>query len=259
MQKPIVSSVLALLLVLLLVLSGVAAGKWASAYQQLKVEAQNLRLERDTLLAKVKAAESLPYPAAESGPNSAELPTPTTETNSLDLIAVRPRITTDARGRKTYVFTELYSANNGVIARDAKFEELLGFTKLAFRTPEGVRYYDIDDLHPEVVRSLGYDAAVLKRRLAEEARQRQILGAQAQLQAELRAKTAFEVAEREKATAERLKAEAALRDAEARERLAEAAERAATNPPKPQRITQKVIVTVPYDSKIITNSAPPSP
>jgi hypothetical protein len=267
MRKSILSSVLALLLVLIIVLSGVAIAKWSSAYQNLKIEAKNLRAERDVLRAKLEAAEQLAtHLVAESTSESREVPvalTPTpadaaASTNTLNLWAVRPDISTNTAGKKTYYFGELYGANNQVIARDAHFEELLGFTKLAFRTSKGTRYYDLDDVHPEVVRSLGYDATVLKRRLAEDARHRQMLGAQAQFQAELRAKAAAELVDREKAAAERLKAEAAIRDAEARERLAEAAERAATNPPKPQRVTQKVIINT-YNSRLITNTAPPAP
>ena len=59
-------------------------------------------------------------------------------------------------------------------------------------------------------------------------------------------KAAIEYAERERAEAERVQAEAAMREAAAKERLADAAERVAANPPKPQHITQKIIV-VPYD------------
>jgi hypothetical protein len=266
MRKSILPSVLALLLILILVLSGVAIAKWSSAYRALQTEAKNLRAERDSLLAKVKAAEELAgHLVAESAGATAEAPGATVQlsatgagsTNSLSLWRVRPDIATNSAGKKSYFFAELYGADDQVIARDAQFEELLGFTKLAFRTSKGTRYYDLDDLHPEVVRSLGYDAAVLKRRLAEEARQRQLLGAQARLQAELRVKAAAELAEREKAAAERIKAEAALRDAEARERLAQAAERAATNPPRAERIPQKVVIVPPY-SRIITNT-PPNP
>ena len=266
MRKSILSSVLTLLLILILVLSGVAIAKWSSAYRALQIEAKTLRAERDSLLAKTKAAEELaahlvaqsataPSEAADANLQLSPIDSPST--NSLSLWRVRPDISTNSAGKKAYFFGELYGADNQVIARDAQFEELLGFTKLAFRTSKGTRYYDLDDLHPEVIRSLGYDATVLKRRLAEEGRQRQLLAAQAQHQAELRAKAATEFAEREKATAERIKAEAALRDAEARERLAEAAERAATNPPRTERITQKVVVVPPY-SRIITN-APPNP
>ena len=245
MRKSILSGVLTVLLVLILVLSGLAFARWNRAFQAVKVEAKSLRAERDDLLFRLKAADAR---VAEAEARSAST-TPTADAPREDTVAleaVRPKVTTDSKGRKSYFFDELYGANNRVIGREAQFEELLGFTKLAFRTSEGTRYYDLDDLHPEVVRSLGYDAAVLKRRLAEDGRHRQILGAQAKLQAELRTKAAQEFAEREKAAAERAKAEAALRDAEARERLAEAAERAATNPPpRPQRITQKIIVRMP--------------
>lgn len=248
MRKPILSSVLALLLVLILVLSGIALARWSAAYQNLKLEAQNLRAERDQLRARLNAAEQpAASPLASQGDVSQLQPAaPALSTNTLSLWKVRPEIGTNSAGKKTYFFEQLYGANEQVIARDAQFEELLGFTKLAFRTRDGTRYYDLDDLHPEIVRSLGYDATVLKRRLADQVRQGQLLAAQAQFQQELRNKAALELVEREKAAAERLKAEAALRDAEARERLADAAERAATNPPKPQRIIQKVIV-VPSD------------
>ena len=262
MRKSILSSVLAVLLVLILVLSGVAIAKWSFAYQALKVEAKALRSERDQLLVKVQAAEQLAaHFVAESATNNTELSDAARQpafgdspavSKLVNLWAVRPDITTNSAGKKTYYFGELYGANNQVIARAARFEELLGFTKLAFQTSKGTRYYDLDDLHPEVVSSLGYDAVVLKRRLAEENRQRQILGAQAQFQAELRAKASAEHAEREKATAERLQAEAAIRDAEARERLAAAAERAATNPPPVQYVPQKSIIYT-YDSRIIPN------
>ena len=154
-----------------------------------------------------------------------------------------PQITVDARGRKTYIFPELISVTGEIVGREAQFREMLGLTKLSFRTTDGIRYYSIDELHPEIPRVLGYDPAVLKRRAAEEMLLAQWRGAQAQLQQELRTQAALEHAEREKAAAERLKAEAAMRDAQARERLANAAERAATNPP--QRITQKVIVALP--------------
>lgn len=266
MRKSILSSVLAVLLVLVLALSGVAIAKWSFAYQALKVEAKSLRAERDQLLAKVQAAEQLAgHLVAEAAAVNRELPLDppvvvpeNTSLSSIDLTAVRPEIRTNSAGKKTYYFDELYGTNNQVIARDARFEELLGFTKLAFQTSKGTRYYDIDDLHPEVVSSLGYDAVVLKRRLAEENRQRQILGAQAQFQAELRTRASTEFAAREKATAERLQAEAAIRDAEARERLAAVAERNATNPPPVQYVPQKSIIYT-YDSRIIPNPSPNPP
>ena len=267
MRKSILSSVLALLLILILVLSGVAVAKWSSAFRALQVEAKTLRAEREALLAKLKDADELAaHLVAQSSsavttdgsdPNLQLSQSESSSTHSLNLWRVRPDISTNSAGKKSYFFGELYGADNQVIARDAQFEELLGFTKLAFRTSKGTRYYDLDDLHPEVIRSLGYDATVLKRRLAEEARQRQLLAAQAQHQAELRVKAATELAEREKAASERIKAEAALRDAEARERLAEAAERNATNPPR-ERVIQKVVVVSPY-SRVITNAPPNNP
>jgi hypothetical protein len=250
-----VSSIVGVVLVMMLVLSAVAT-KWISGNRTKQIEIDTVRAQRDLVVGRFRSREdrrlALSVDTAMP-PNTVAISQPdeTTNMNALDISKVRPSITTNMAGRKTYFFAELYGTNNQVIARDAQFRELLGFTKLAFRTSEGVRYYDLDDLHPEVVRSVGYDAAVLKRALAEEFRQRQLLGAQAQLQADLRVKAAAEAAERAKAEAERTKAEAAIRDAEARERLAAAAERAATNPPR-ERITRKYLFVSPY-STVITN------
>src|SRR5688572_8125138 len=117
MRKPILAAVLAVLLVLLLALSGITLAKWAAAYQELKTEAKNLRAERDLLLTKVETAEQLAgHLVARSASSNSELPAMTLElrpaenlpTNSVSLWAVRPDITTDARGKKTYFFGELY-------------------------------------------------------------------------------------------------------------------------------------------------------
>ena len=251
-------------LMALLALAAIVFGLAASygAYENLHDELKALSEERDRLAAELKTSKS----AAEellreliSRPEFLDAPTAAVAAAdaSESFTPPAPEVATDKHGRKTYFFPELYGTNGQVIARSAGFRELLGYTKLSFRTSEGVRYYDLDDVHPETVRALGYDASILKRRLAEQLRHRELLGAQAQLQQDLRVKAAQEFAERERAAAERMKAEAAMRDAEARERLAEAAERAATNPPKPQRIIQKVIVVGPYDPNQPDNPGEP--
>ncbi len=224
-----------------------------SAYLSLRGEAASLRAERRLLMARLNAAESMidQPPVNDVATNQVLEPS----APSPQLEAIRPVVMTNSAGRKTYFFAVLYGSENQAIARDAQFREILGFTKMAFHTSEGPRLYDVDDLHPEVIRSLGYDAGVLKRTFVEAFQRRELLAAQAQLQAELRLKGAMEAAEREKASAERIKAEAALREAKARERLADVAERAAANPPRPQTIQKFVIVP---GTKIITN-APPKP
>jgi hypothetical protein len=253
---------LALLLALALVIGATAASaKLISGYRAKQSEVENLRAQRDFVIARFNPRQDRASNNATESPmhltaagETKQIPSANEilSMNLLNLSKVRPSTATNVWGKKTYIFAELYGTNNQVIARDAQFRELLGYTKLAFRTSEGVRYYDLDDLHPEVIRSLGYDSAVLKRALAEEFRQRQLLAAQAQFQADLRVKAAAEFAERDRAAAERTKAEAAVREAEARERIAAAAERAATNPPR-ERIIQRFLV-VPRHSKIITNA-----
>ena len=222
------------------------------AHEKLQAEVTALSEERDRLAAELKtsqsAAEELLRELTSRPEFAAAAPAVVASVDESEpFTPPAPEVTTDKNGRKTYFFPELYGTNGQVIARSAEFRELLGYTKLSFRTSEGIRYYDLDDVHPETVRALGYDASILKRRLADQLRHRQLLGAQAQLQQDLRVKAAQEFAEGERAAAERMKAEAAMRDAEARERLAQAAERAATNPPKPPRVIQKVIVVGPYD------------
>jgi hypothetical protein len=254
---------IALLLVFAL---GAATIKWVSTGRAKQTKLENLRVQHGSSAASEAAQDNRASPLDAKAAPSSELlakenPTPIKApsgakdlmgANPIDPEKVRPQITTNAAGRRSYFFAELYGTNNQVVARDAHFRELLGYTKLAFRTLEGIRYYDLDDLHPEVIRSLGYDSAVLKRRLAEEFRHRQVLGAQAQFQADLRVKAAAELAEREKAAAEKTRAEAAIREAEARERLAAAAERAATNPPR-ERIYHRFLV-LPHGGRIITNA-----
>jgi hypothetical protein len=245
MQKSILFS----LLVLSVALGGYGFAKSNSQFRNLQTQTRSLTAERDSLFTKVQALEtslaelqaSLP-----ARPESVTEPAPASAVEPKTAALPEPQITVDARGRKSYLFPELVSAAGQTIARNAQFRELLGFTKLSFRTDDGVRYFDVDEVHPEVARTLGFDPNIQKRRLIEETRQAQIRGAQAQFQQELRTKAAIELAEREKAAAERLRSEAALRDAQARERLADAAERAASNPPQPQRIIQKVLVAVPY-------------
>ena len=247
-------TIIATLIVFVLIFSAIAVVRSNSAYKKLDRKARALTAERDLLAAKLDSAERL---VAELKAESLKPSNDVTAAPVADKPALveadtgpafrPPKVTVDPNGKKNYFFPELQGANGQTIARDAQFRELLGYTKLSFRTSEGIRYYDLNDVHPEVIQSLGFDAAILKRRLEDENRYRLALGTQAQLQQDLRNKAAIELAEREKATAERIKAEAALREAQARERLAEAAERNATNPPKPQRIIQKVIIGVPYD------------
>jgi hypothetical protein len=242
---------------LVILVVGTAAARWISGNRELQTsETNEPRVRREIALAQesdVSLSErenrgsQLTDHVVQKG---AEVTT--TLTNEFALSHLRPRITTNTTGKKSYFFSVLYGTNNQIVARDAQFRELLGYTKLAFRTSEGPRYYDIDDLHPEVTRSLGYDAMALKRALAEQFRQQQLRAAQAQFQADLRTKYATELAAREQAAAERTKAEAALREAEAKERIAAAVERAATNPPR-ERIVQRYLV-VPSHSTIITNA-----
>jgi hypothetical protein len=249
MRKTIITSVI----IGLLIFATIAVVQLNSAYKKSDRKVRALTAERDLLAAKLDLAERV---VAELKAESAKATNDVAAAGvadepalvEADAVVFRPpQVTVEPNGKKSYFFPELQGADGQVIARDAQFRELLGYTKLSFRTSQGIRYYDLKDVHPEVIRSLGYDAAILKRRLEEETRYRLALGTQAQLQQDLRNKAAIELAEREKAAAERIKAEAALREAQARERLAEAAERNATNPPKPQRITQKVIIGVPYD------------
>ena len=164
-----------------------------------------------------------------------------TESLAPELVQVDPVVTISERGKKNYLFMELRDPEGKVIAREAQFRELLGLSKLSFRTSEGTRYFGLDDLHPRVLSSLGYDAAVLKRRMAEERAQQALRGAQARLHQELRVQAAQEAAAREAAAAERTRAEAALREAEAKERLANVAEGIATNPPKPPQVNVRVV------------------
>lgn len=237
----------AALLALVLIVFGFAIG--GSAYLLLRSEAAGLRAERRLLIARLDATDSMIDQPAVNLVASNQVLEPST--SSAASISIRPVVMTNSAGRKTYSFAKLYGAENQVIAREAQFREILGFTKLAFHTSEGPRLYDVDDLHPEVIHSLGYDAGVLKRTLSEAVRRRELVTQQGQLQAELRLKAAMAAAERERAAAEKVKAEAALREAKARERLADAAERAAANPPRQQTIQKFVIVP---GSKIITNA-----
>jgi hypothetical protein len=152
-----------------------------------------------------------------------------------------PEVTVGERGKKNYFFKQLYDPTGRVIAREAQFRELLGLSKLSFRTSEGTRYFGLDDLHPRVLSSLGFDAEVLKRRMAEERVQMQVRGAQAQLQQQLRTQAAQEAAAREAIAAERSKAEAALREAQAKERLASVAEGIGVTPQKPPQVNVRVV------------------
>lgn len=249
MRKAIVRSMVGVLVVG----GGLVVGIGYRGYEELRGEVRRLAEERDALAARVETSERftdevLRELAARPRDLTAGIEPEAEKVERETFVPPEPQVTTDDNGKRSYFFPELHGPDGRVIAREAEFRELLGYTKLSFRTSDGIRYYSLDDVHPEVVRYLGYDAKILKGRLAEQHRQMQILGAQARLQQELRVKAAQEYAEREKAAAERLKAEAAMREAEARERLAQAAERAATNPPKPQRIYQKVIVAVPYST-----------
>jgi hypothetical protein len=165
-------------------------------------------------------------PVVDSGPEVAEL---------------EPEVTVGERGKKSYFFPKLHDPQGRVIAREAQFRELLGLSKLSFRTSEGTRYFGLDDLHPVVLSSLGFNADVLKRRMAEELAQMQLLGAQARLRQELATQAAQQAAARETAAAERSRAEAALREAQAKERLASVAEGIAANPPRPPQVNVRVV------------------
>lgn len=174
-------------------------------------------------------------------PQEEIVPTATLPTAEQESPQAEPIVTIGERGKKNYFFKELRDPAGNIIARDAQFRELLGLSKLSFKTSEGTRYFGLDDLHPRVLSSLGYDAAVLKRRMAEERAQQALRGAQARLHQELRVQAAQEAAAREAAAAERVRAEAALREAQARERLANVAEGIATNPPKPPQVNVRVV------------------
>jgi hypothetical protein len=226
----------------------IGAVAWAahsnSKLSSISVEVETLAGERETLLREIRQQKEAlrllreqppaPAPSVEVAQVSSEAATP-------ELEDLEPEVTVGNRGRKSYLFRKLYDPEGRVIARDAQFRELLGLSKLSFKTSEGTRYFGLDDLHPKVLSALGYDADVLKRRITEEHALAQLRGARATLQAQLRTQAAQEAAAREAAAAERSKAEAALREAEAKERLASLAEEMATNPPKPPQVHVRVI------------------
>lgn len=158
---------------------------------------------------------------------------------------IAPEVTVGERGQPNYFFKHLIGSNGQVLAEDAHFRQLHGFATFAFKTPHGTRYYNVDDLDPLVVKSLGFDVDTIKRRIADDVARRQMQAAQLKFQQELRHKAAEEFALRETALAEQAKAEAALRDAAARERLAQIAEANAQAQQRPPDVRVKVI-TVPY-------------
>lgn len=210
-----------------------------------KAQAKTLHTERDVLLTELRKREA---ELRESREERSRIETTTVERQIADGEENRfkpedaePEVTVSERGKKNYYFKELYDPSGRVIAREAQFRELLGLSKLSFKTSEGTRYFGLDDLHPRVLSSIGFDAEVLKRRMAEERVQMQIRGAQAQLQQQLRTQAAQEAAAREAAAAERSRAEAAFREAQAKERLASVAEGIAVTPPKPPQVNVRVV------------------
>ena len=257
MRKTVVSALAgaAIVGVLLLAFAGSMLSRRSVVVSGLQSTVRELTAERDSLLARLGRMEQqlaelqTATPTSELfEPSDAPLAAGPVLSSEVGLPPdAGPVVTTNANGRLTYFFRDLYGADGAVIARDAEFRELLGKSKLSFRTSTGVRYLGLDEVHPAVVRSLGYDPDLLKEGAAKDLRLAQIRVAQAQ---ELRKKAAAAFAENQKTTAERLRAEAAMREAEARERMAAAAERSANAVPRTQIIRQKPIIIMPYGSRI---------
>lgn len=255
MKRVILSSALGMVLFALLI-AGAAAVRQYGANKELDRRITQLTSERDALQQRVQDTErqlaevqNPPLSAEELAP--AELG-PTDEPDFLPGVALpadfAPQVTTNAHGKTIFSFAELLSPEGEVIAREAQFRELLGYSKLSFRTSEGVRYFDLERVHPAIVESLGIDPVLLKQRAAEELRLAQIRGVQAQVQQALRNKAAAEFAARQKEAAEQLRAENAAREAELRERQAQAAQQRATT----QRIIRsKPILVLPYGAQIV--------
>ena len=220
----------------------------------LRSEVRELTAEREILLTRLgtieqQLAELQPAdpPAELLEASDAQLTVGPVASSEVELPPdASPVVTTNANGKLTYFFRDLHGIDGAVIARDAEFRELLGKTKLSFKTSTGVRYIGLDEVHPAVVRSIGYDPDLLKSGAAEDLRLAQIRAVQAQ---ELRKKLAAAFAENQKAAAARLNAEAAMRKAGARERMAAAAERSANTPPRTQIIRQKPIIIMPYGTR----------
>jgi hypothetical protein len=251
MRKTILSSVIGTVLffvVVFLAVAGSTLSRRSAVVTGLQGKITKLTSERDSLVARLEKAEQqilelqsatpdvglaadsdaslvLSFSEAELPPNSG------------------PQVTTNAHGKLSYFFPELFGADGAVIAHSAQFREVLGNTKISFRTSNGVRYFALDEVHPEAVRSLGYDPDLLKRRAAEEFRLAQIRGAQAQM----RNQAAAEYSE-----SQRAETLAALRDAaQASELMAEPAQRSPNYSPRVPSGHQKAMIVMPYGSGIV--------
>jgi hypothetical protein len=157
-----------------------------------------------------------------------------------------PLVTTQKFGNyesKSYTFKTLYGSDGRVLAVDAKFRNLSGLNA-SFGTREGLKTFQIDELHPSVLAHMGYDADLLKRQTYAQAQRDAADGLARRKQAEwaqtMRNKAAIEMAATAQAERDRAEANAAVRNAQANETLANVARLNLLNPAPPPQVNVSV-------------------
>lgn len=138
-----------------------------------------------------------------------ELPAP--------IIEIDPRWKT-----KSVTFPKLYDGNGMLLAESAKYQHLNGL-RLSFSTPTGVKDFNADDLHPDVLTYLSLDLEKINRLAQDRA-----IGAVAESKRrewaqEMRTRAAVEMETSSRAVKNQAEAEAARKNADANLDLAKSA------------------------------------
>ncbi|MBC8126874.1 MAG: hypothetical protein H8M99_06990 [Gloeobacteraceae cyanobacterium ES-bin-144] len=205
-----------------------------AALEEREKEREKLEQELyDTKAFLVKTLNSIP-------PENPAIP-PEKHADQVALYTLEPETTVGERGKKSYYFKHLVGSGGQLLASNSHFRELLGLSKFSFKTPDGIRYFDVNDLHPSVVSSLGFDVSVINRRIVEDNQQQHIRSSQIKFQQDMRAKAAIENAAHARTLFEQSRAESAMREATAKERLADIAQVNAANQQRPPEVNVKVI------------------
>lgn len=126
-------------------------------------------VEQSVLLESAAAALVETKQAAKQAENASDLsanaPGVPTDDYRAGLESVKaevvPPVISAERGQKTYVFPTLMNAARDVLLTNAEFRVLAGH-RLTFRVADGLRAFDVDELHPGILAYLEIDAVAVK-------------------------------------------------------------------------------------------------
>lgn len=121
---------------------------------------QGANAELESIRRETQQRQAAPIPAAPEPEALVESSASALEKAKFEIV---PPNVTAGRGQKTYIFPQLVNAKSDVVLTNAEFRLLAG-RRLTFRVAEGLRAFDVDELHPGVLAYLDIDPGAVKQR-----------------------------------------------------------------------------------------------